>query len=244
MQGKPSMNQAMSAGRKPIRIVCATRGNRQQFLETTALGQSLKPHSYVEAADSVQLQLFENNSRGLSAVYNTAIQFAQENPAILVFIHDDVWLCDFFFHQRIYEALDRFDIVGLAGNTRRVPYQPTWASTTLEFKWDNNHLSGAVGHGKGLPYDSVFVYGPAGVECKLLDGLMLVADSAKLIANGLGFDEKFAFHFYDLDFCRQAEIRGLRMGTWPLSVIHGGTSPFNTPDWKAGYEQYLRKYGD
>jgi len=36
----------------------------------------------------------------------------------------------------------------------------------------------------------------------------------------LGFDERFGFHFYDLDLCRQAEQRGIRTGTWPISVVH------------------------
>jgi GT2 family glycosyltransferase len=238
------MNPETLAGREPIRIVCATRGSRQQFMDSTALGRSLKPYSYIETAESVQLQLFENNALGLSAVYNAAIQFAHQNPAILVFVHDDVWLSDFFFHQRIYEALEKFDVIGLAGNRRRVQRQPTWASTTTEFQWDVGHLSGTIGHGKGLPTDAVSVYGPAGVECKLLDGLMLIAHSAKLVANDVRFDERFKFHFYDLDFCRQAEIRGLRMGTWPLSVVHEGSTPFGTPDWQAGYERYLQKYGE
>jgi len=33
---------------------------------------------------------------------------------------------------------------------------------------------------------------------------------------GAAFDPRFQFHFYDLDFCRQAEQRGLKMGTWAL----------------------------
>ncbi len=42
-----------------------------------------------------------------------------------------------------------------------------------------------------------------------------------LIARDLRFDRQFQFHFYDLDFCRQAEIKGVRMGT--------GRSPWCMP---------------
>ena len=36
-----------------------------------------------------------------------------------MFVHDDVLINDFFWTQRIYAGLKDFDIVGIAGNTRR-----------------------------------------------------------------------------------------------------------------------------
>jgi GT2 family glycosyltransferase len=162
-----------------------------------------------------------------------------------VFVHDDVSIVDYFWMDRLRDALARFDVVGLAGNRRRSPLQPAWAFATPDFKWDTpEYLSGSVGHGKGFPCDEVSYFGPSGVECKLLDGLMLVADSTRLVEAGVRFDEQFDFHFYDMDFCRQAELKGLRMGTWPISVVHESAGAFNTPPWRAGYERYLRKYGE
>ncbi len=236
---------ALAAGTtrpKPIRLICATRGSQEQFLSESALGQSLKPYSYLESPHDVQLRLTHNNTRGLPEIYNAAIREAARDPAILVFIHDDVWLCDFFYPQRILNAIEHFDVVGLAGNTRRVPRQPTWSSTTLDFEWDTGYLSGTVGYGKGLPYQGVCVYGPPVQECKLLDGVMLIADSEKLIERGVQFDERFDFHFYDLDFCRQAELGGLKMGTWPVSVVHEGMSSYGSESWQQGYARYLEKY--
>lgn len=227
---------------KTIRLVCATRRTPEAFSEETALGRSLKLYGHVTHA---QLQLYDNNTRGLSSIYNEAIQLAAQHPAILVFVHDDVWLHDFFWAERIVEALERFDVVGVAGNTRRLPRQPSWAFATTDLKWDEKQfLSGTVGHGKGFPCNVVSPFGPAGQACKLLDGLMLIADSAKLIRSGLRFDEQFKFHFYDMDFCRQAELKGLSMGTWPLSVVHESGGAFSSPGWREGYERYLRKYGD
>jgi hypothetical protein len=46
-----------------------------------------------------------------------------------------------------------------------------------------------------------------------------------------------------MDFCRQAELKGLRMGTWPISVVHESAGAFNTPPWRTAYDCYLRKYG-
>jgi hypothetical protein len=226
---------------RPIRIVCATRCRQEDFLRDTALGRSLAAHRYTQAPE---LLLFAENSTGLPALYNAAIEQVASSPAILVFVHDDVSISDYFWMERVREALAQFDVVGLAGNMRRLPRQPAWAFATADMQWDApEYLSGAVGHGKVFPC-GVSRFGPAGLECKLLDGLMLVADSARLNESGVRFDEQFDFHFYDMDFCRQAERKGLKMGTWPISVVHESPGAFNTPPWRAAYDRYLRKYGD
>ena len=228
------------AGMKPIRFVCGTRCGRQQFFNETALGRSLKLY---EDHHGMQLQLFDNNSCGLSSIYNSAIDYATQHPAILVFVHDDVWLSDHFWSERIRESLAHFDVVGLAGNKRRLPRQPAWCFATPDLRWEERKfLSGTVGHGKGFPSKNVVTFGPSGLECKLLDGLMLIADSGTLASNGLRFDEQFKFHFYDMDFCRQAELKGLRMATWPLSVVHESVGSFGTRVWREGYDLYLSKY--
>jgi hypothetical protein len=227
---------------KPIRFVCGTRCSREQFSNETALGRSLKLYAHLPG---IQLQLFDNNTRGLSSIYNAAIDDAKQQPAILVFVHDDVWLNDFFWAERIRESLAGFDVVGLAGNLRRVPRQPAWAFATPDLRWDERkYLSGTVGHGKGFPCDIASTFGPSGQECKLLDGLLLIADSETLVRSGLRFDEQFKFHFYDMDFCRQAELKGLRMGTWPLSVVHESGGAFGSPSWRENYALYLGKYGE
>jgi GT2 family glycosyltransferase len=226
---------------KPIRLVCGTRCDEAQFVTDSALGRSLKLYDYVPGQ---QLLLFDNNRTGLSTIYNRAIDHAKENPAILVFIHDDISICDFHWIDRIREGLKSFDVLGLAGNTRRMPRQPSWAFTP-EMKWDQREfLSGTVGHGNGFPANVVSYFGPAGQSCKLLDGLLLAADSERLVQGGLRFDEQFDFHFYDLDFCRQAELKGVSMGTWPISVVHQSGGAYGKPDWRAAYERYLRKYGE
>ncbi len=226
----------------PIRLVCATRHSQDSFLRETALGRSL---AVMHKANAPELLLFDNNTTGLPALYNAAIEQAAGSPAILVFVHDDVSITDFFWMERIREGLRQFDVLGLAGNRRRSPHQPAWAFATPQFTWDTpEYLSGCVGHGTGVASEGVSYFGPAGVECKLLDGLMLVADSARLVESGVRFDEQFDFHFYDMDFCRQSELKGLKMGTWPISVVHESAGAFNTPPWRAGYERYLRKYGE
>jgi len=224
-----------------FRFVCATRATREEFAAKSALGLSLalfRSYSFLE------LRLFPSNTSGLPLVYNTALREAATDPAILVFAHDDIYLCDFFWPMRLMTALDSFQIVGLAGNRRRVPGQPAWAFVDPSFTWDKpENLSGIVGHGAGFPPESLSFFGTPGVEVKLLDGLLLAARSEILLARGVAFDERFDFHFYDMDLCRQAEARNLRMGTCSISVIHQSPGKFGTPQWQKAYGQYLEKWG-
>ncbi len=192
----------------------------------------------------VELRLFAKNASGLPAVYNRAIAESIDDPAILLFAHDDIHICDFDWIDRILFTLRRFDIIGLAGNKRRVPNQPSWAFVDSKLTWDDAaNLSGIVGHGKGFPPTSLSVYGAPFQEVKLLDGLLLACSSKTLRTSGLKFDDRFDFYFYDMDFCRQAESKNLKMGTCGLSVVHESVGRYHTESWRASYEAYLRKWG-
>ena len=73
---------------------------------------------------------------------------------------------------------------------------------------------------------------------------MLAMRKRTLVEHDLWFDERFDFHFYDMDFCRQAEAKGLRMGTSPINVIHQSFGNYGNPSWLNSYAIYLNKWGD
>ena len=228
----------------PIRVVCASRLSKDQFFSSTSLGKSIE--LAMEIAN-VELRLYPENSTGLSELYNYEIDQCIGYPGILVFAHDDILLCDFFWTERIREGLEKFDIVGVVGNVRRVPKQPSWAFVDRvdgRFSWDTpSNLSGACAHGTTLPpIGGLFTFGPVWQECKLLDGLLLAFESEILINSNLRFDENFKYHFYDLDFCRQAEIKNLTMGTIPLSVAHESVGNLSSEEWIHSYQTYLNKW--
>src|SRR5580693_733731 len=141
-----------------FRFVCATRESAEQFHLKTATGRSLKSYPFSFA----QLRLFPENSVGLPVVYNIAIREAATDPAVLIFIHDDVHLCDFFWPAHVIAGLSRFELVGVAGNKRRVPRQPAWAFVDERFTWDSAaHLSGTIAHGTGFPPRGITIFGPS-----------------------------------------------------------------------------------
>jgi hypothetical protein len=222
-----------------FRIVCATRENASEFAVKTALGRSLALFPYPD----VELRLFPSNISGLPVVYNIALREAALDPAILIFIHDDACFYDFFWPYHIAEALRAFDIVGLAGNRRRAAGQPAWRFLDEKLTRDEkSNLSGIVAHGSTWPPDYVSYYGPPYQQVKLLDGVLLAAAAETLLSKGITFDERFDFHFYDLDLCRQAELRQLKLGTCSVSVMHASDGKFGTPGWRAAYAEYLKKW--
>lgn len=226
---------------KSICVVVATRApTLEDFFDSTPTGRSLASLRHPD----VIFRVFEMNKRGLANCYNRAIAEIGSECPIFVFAHDDLLLLDFHWPDSLRRALEEFDIVGVAGNRRRVPNQPAWFLLDDKFTWDSpENLSGTVAHGNTFPPSDISVYGPSAQEVVLLDGLFLAVKSETLAEKDLSFDESFDFHFYDMDFCREAELRGLRMGTWPISIVHASGGKFMSDSWKQAYQRYLEKWG-
>jgi GT2 family glycosyltransferase len=221
-----------------IEIVSATRLSESEF-PASPLGISL---ARVQKDPRIKPRIAFENSAGLPEVYNRRIE-ATEPAEILVFVHDDVWIEDFYFSDRVIAALKDFDAVGLAGNRRRTPGQRFWTRSIEDRKADP-FLAGAIAHGDA-PMGKVGFFGPIIAEVELLDGVFLAARKSQLRKHGVRFDPRFDFHFYDLDFCRTARTKGLRLGTFPLSVTHrsmGGG--YRSESWQANADRYFAKWGD
>jgi glycosyltransferase involved in cell wall biosynthesis len=223
-----------------IEIVSATRQSEQLFWGQSPLGISLRRLSF-----DVRLKHYItfNNSVGIGEVYNHRIN-AKSSYDVLVFIHDDVWIDDFYLVDHILHGLEQYDIIGVAGNLRRVAKQPSWAFIDDRFTWDEKkNLSGAVAHGAG-PFGQVTFYGNVPATCEILDGVFLAGRRSKLNNSNVSFDPIFKFHFYDLDFCRAARQGGLRLGTWPFSITHQSGGSCASLEWRIMYVKYLEKWKD
>jgi len=226
-------------------IVSATRLSKEEFWAKSALGLSLQR---LRTNTDFTAYIAIENHRGLPEVFNERIR-AGGGAEHLVFIHDDVWIEDHYFADRVIEGLNAFDVIGVVGNRRRVRGQPSWASrgfdpATNEVLWDaKENLSGKIGHGSG-PFGAISSFGPAPAECELLDGVFMAARKSKLQAADVYFDRRFAFHLYDLDFCRTARSKRLRLGTWPVCLTHQSTGDFRSPAWMDSYLRYKEKWKD
>ena len=223
-----------------IEIVSATRLPESDFWSKAALGLSLK-----RLARDRRLipHIAFGNRRGLPEIYNARIM-ARDGHDFVVFMHDDVWIDDYFLAERVIAALSTLDVVGVAGNRRRVKGQPGWAFVNEKRTWDvKSNLSGRVAHGP-RPFGKISYYGVIPAACEMLDGVFLAARRSRLVENGVLFDTRFEFHFYDMDFCRSARQKGLRLGTWPICLTHQSGGKFGKSTWNEMYRLYREKWPD
>ncbi|MEJ5896893.1 glycosyltransferase [Aquabacterium sp. G14] len=222
-----------------ICFVSATRLSEKDFWTKSLLGRSLRPRLN---QSTITCRIAFDNTRGLPDIYNEAIQGIEAD--ILVFLHDDVWLEDTQLMQKIRAALKWNDVIGVAGNIRRVAGQPAWlflrgADGNLEL--DRPNLSGSIKHGEpGKSAPSHFGAAPA--ACELMDGVFLAAKRQGLLASNVGFDPAFKFDFYDMDFCRAARQAGLTLSTWPIDLIHLSSGLFGSASWQAMEKVYFAKW--
>jgi len=236
-----------------LHIVAGTRERTlDSFANRTLLGHSLRKFDL--GGTITKQRAYQNhiqgyiqlNAKSLPTVFNGALAKSDEADSI-VFTHDDVQIDDWYLLERLKDAFQHFDVVGVAGNRRRLPRQTSWYlietkpnRTTI---WDDPvNLSGAVGGFPDGDIEAISYYGEAPCPVKLLDGVFLAAKVKTLRQANVQFDSRFHFHFYDLDFCRTCEASGLRLGTWPIAVSHKSRGPINTPEWTAARQEYLVKW--
>jgi uncharacterized protein (TIGR03032 family) len=220
----------------PLTIVSASRLTAEAFPAESLLGRSLR----LPAHQACDTRIHTANREPLGAIYNEALE--QLHPeSLVVFCHDDVWLGEACLRTPLLEALERFDLVGVAGSRRILPGQPTWWLQPDGRTWDHPHLLGEIRHGDPGASEPIR-FGPSPAPAILLDGVFLAARAGTLQAAGVRFDPAFPFHFYDLDLCRSALAAGLRLGVWPLPLIHASPGAAGSTDWQLGLECYRRKW--
>src|SRR5438477_395493 len=128
-----------------ILVVSATRHDRLQFEKFTYLGLALKRLGHDKSIESA---IAYQNNQGLPTVFNAHITEANRDKVVL-FIHDDAYIDDYYLAYRLEEALQRFDVVGIAGNKCRAPGQASWAFI-VDYPvpaWDKReNLAGGICH--------------------------------------------------------------------------------------------------
>lgn len=219
-------------------VVSATRCDERAFASGTLLGRSLA----MAAHQGLEARITYNNQQALAISYNAAIEQASSGD-LLIFCHDDVWLGEQSLAEPLLEGLNRFEVIGVAGNTRLAPGHSTWWLHPSTGQPDHPFLVGAVCHGSP-DATSPTHFGVSPAPACLLDGLFLAARAGVLQQAGVRFDPAFPFHFYDLDVCRTARAAGLRLGVWPLNLIHASTGTPGSRSWQNALQAYRLKWGD
>lgn len=216
-----------------ISICSCTRKEPADFYKTSPLGSTVLDSLWGQ----IDLHVKFENTKGLSTCYNEFIDELKDSCDLLVFVHDDVFLEDSRMGVKLKEALESFDIVGLAGTGSYQVQSPAIWNNSPQEKW-----SGAVAHQhNGNTWMTNF--GTIPKRCIIVDGLFIAVKTSSIKETNLRFDEQFSFHHYDLDFCLTAHQKGLKIGTAPIWVTHTSIGEWrNNPAWSANERKFLEKW--
>jgi GT2 family glycosyltransferase len=213
---------------RDVIVFSCTRGRK----ESTALYKSLVRHG-IDC-----WEFAENNTLGLPVRYNRFLDERAGKDAIAVLAHDDLSIEDVFVRDKLCAGAESFAVQGLAGavslDLEQLAPQTMWTRAPRE------HLSGAVEH--SLPNGMSFwsSYGPVPRRCVVLDGVLLAIDLARI--GNVRFDERFSFHFYDLDFCLAAQQSSLAIGTVNVHAHHHSAGDFTSSGFFEAQTRFREKW--
>ena len=190
-----------------VTVVYCTRQANPEYKEHLIKSSGL--HKHLEVIEII------NNGESLTKCYNRGLKQAKNN--IIVFAHDDI---SFETNQWGHKLLKQFDrhpeygIIGLAG-TKNLPASGQW--------WENRKkMYGQVGHThEGKTWLSVYSpnMGLDIEEVVVIDGVFMAIDKTKIKCD---FDEAVeGFHFYDINFCFDNYLKGVKIGVITvIKIIH------------------------
>ncbi len=178
-----------------------------------------------------------HDARSLCEAYNRALRDVRGE--IVVFSHDDVDILAPDFAARLIAALERFDVVGVAGATRAAGPAWSWAGHPYVHGWIT-HRSAATGDW----LVSISSPWPVVGGAQVLDGVLLAG--WRRVFEAVRFDAVTfdGFHFYDVDFTLRAARAGWRIGVCAeLLLVHESEGRFDA-DWARFADRFRAKYPD
>jgi glycosyltransferase involved in cell wall biosynthesis len=184
----------------------------------------------------VEIIEYVNKGESLTKFYNKALNETKHN--IVVFIHDDVIVETKQIANKIvrmFEKNPEYGIIGVAG-TKYMSETGRW--------WDNpKSMYGRVAHThEGKTWLSK--YSPDQnkriEDVIIVDGVFFAVHKNRIKKN---FDESVeGFHFYDVDFCFQNHMEGVKVGVTTEIRINHMSIGMTNDQWEKNRQQFADKY--
>ena len=222
----------MSKSSNKYHFVVTTAKNKEEFTKNSQVSVFLDKFGLSKTST-----VFFNNKEGLTKIYNKFINETYKDK-IVIFVHDDVFIEDLFIFEKMDIAFEKYDVVGLAGTKKcDLTKPPAWH--LMSSKED---FIGEVAHSHEQKVWTT-CFGPTDSRALLLDGLFLAVNVKRLLETGTKFDERFDFHHYDITFCLNANKNKLKLGVYPIRVVHFGLGDsMNTQEWTNSAELFKKEY--
>ena len=209
-------------------VYCTREGNKKHYEHLTKIAGNPK----------VEVIEYINNGESLTKFYNKALKETKND--IVVFVHDDVIIETKQLVNKINKIFDKnpeYGIVGIAG-TKYLSESGRW--------WDNpKNMYGRVAHtheGKTWLSEYSADQDRRLEETIIVDGVFFAVHKGRIKKQ---FDESVeGFHFYDVDFCFQNHLEGIKIGvTTEIRVNHMSIGMTNEK-WEANRVIFSEKYKD
>jgi glycosyltransferase involved in cell wall biosynthesis len=210
-----------------ITIAYSTRESKPEFTEYLKKSSGFKKLEVIEKVN--------NGSKSLAQVYNEVL--SESKTDIVVFCHDDIYFETTSWYSKLLKHFERseFGIIGMAGTTQ-MPSSGMWWEDRRKMVGIVNHESG------GKKWESKYAesLGNSIMETVVVDGLFIAVDKRKIKKN---FNEDFkGFHFYDIPFCFENHIEGVKVGVITnIRITHKSIGQTNQ-QWEENRKLFETKY--
>ena len=184
------------------------------------------------------LEYQNNNQYSLTEVYNKGLN--ESSNDIVIFCHNDIIFEKNYWGKRILDHFKKdsdYGILGVAGTTY-FPSAGRW--------WDiQSEMIGQVYHQHGgkkwlSEYNKPF--GSKIIDTIIVDGLFFAVNKNKIKSK---FDENFkGFHFYDISFCMENFLSGVKIGTISNVPITHLSIGMTNKEWENNRILFLEKYSE
>lgn len=192
----------------------------------------------------IKLDMTWDNSEGMPTVYNRKLEeYRNSSAEFLVFVHDDVYIDDLKLYEKLSLSKNKlnYDIVGLAGGLNpRLTDLALWHIMT-----EKNQQRGEVAHPAGNQGQTMTTaFGPTPSRVAIADGLFLAVHLPSINKTKWKFNENYKFHHYDIASCIDANRMSLKIGVYPIHVIHSspGLLSIHDKSWSESNKKFLEEY--
>jgi hypothetical protein len=213
-----------------ITIAFSTKSDKPELIE------HFKKSSGYEKGITV-IQKINNGEKSLTQVYN---EILDESPNdIIIFTHDDVYFDTKAWFHKIKSHFEKteYGILGMAGTTHLSETGQWWETKRKK------DMIGIVNHESGgRKWESKYSegFGNDIHPAVIVDGVFIAVDRKKLKNK---FNEEFeGFHFYDLPFCYENYLEGVKVGVITNVRMTHKSIGMTNEQWEKNRKLFVQKF--
>lgn len=212
-----------------ITIGYSTKSTKPEFQNYLVKSSGFKKIKVIEKIN--------HGEKSLCEVYNEIINDSETD--IVVLCHDDIYFDSTAWYPKIIKHFENgeYGIIGVAGTTH-LPESGMW--------WeDRRKMVGIVNHeSNGNKWESKYSesFGNNVEPVILVDGLFIAIHKQRI--KKLFVEDFKGFHFYDVPFCFENYLEGVKIGVITnIRITHKSIGQTNN-QWEENRKLFVEKYKD